>query len=45
MNKTDIELLFPENLTDEAASVLSAFLYDLAASLRKSLLHAATPPP
>lgn len=30
MNKTDIEPLFPENLTDEAASVLSAFLHDLA---------------
>lgn len=32
MNKTDIEPLFPERLTDEAASVLSSFLYDLAAA-------------
>lgn len=30
MNKIDIEPLFPEDLSDEAASVLSAFLYDLA---------------
>lgn len=32
MNKTDIEPLFPEHLTDEVASVLSAFLHDLAAA-------------
>jgi hypothetical protein len=30
MNKIEIEPLFPENLTDEAASLLSTFLYDLA---------------
>ena len=30
MNKIDIEPLFTEGLTDEAASLLSTFLYDLA---------------
>lgn len=30
MNKTEIEPLFPEHLTDEAASLLCAFLHDLA---------------